>query len=206
MYVKINKIKFGKDKLVPMIVQEANSGVVLCLFYANWDSIRKTQETGMLWRFSRSNNRVMMKGETSGNTLRVISIKPDCDSDALLVKVKASGPVCHTGSSSCFGNWKPERRGTCDILDELSLVIADRKRNPSTQSYTSKIVIDRNTIEEKLNEELKELLTAESRNDIAWEAADLLYFLLVYLENRGVSLNDVIAELSRRRKQTKKAK
>ncbi|MDO8553671.1 MAG: bifunctional phosphoribosyl-AMP cyclohydrolase/phosphoribosyl-ATP diphosphatase HisIE [Candidatus Micrarchaeota archaeon] len=186
------KVKFNDAGLVPMIVQDATSGVVLSLFYANEDAVKKTKETGYLWRYSRSRKKLMKKGEESGNFMKVVSLSEDCDSDALLVKVKPEGPACHTGSYSCFGEKKR-------ILCELIEVIKDRKANPKKDSFTSSIVSDRSKIIAKLREECEELIDAEKPSDIKWEAADLLFFMLVYLENRQISFEDVLTELRKRR-------
>ncbi len=187
------KLKFDDAGLVPMVVQDATSGVVLSLFYANTDTIAKINETGYLWRYSRSKGKLMKKGEESGNFMKVVSLSEDCDSDALLAKVKPEGPACHTGSYSCFGEKK-------SILYELVEVIKTRKLNPKSDSYTSSIVCDRSKIIAKLREECEELIDAEKPSDIKWEAADLLFFMLVYLENRGISFEDVLVELKKRRK------
>ena len=186
-------IKFGKDGLVPMIIQDAEGGTVLSLFYCNEEALRKTKEEGYVWRYSRRLGRIIKKGEESGNFQKVVSIKEDCDSDAILVRVKPEGPTCHTGGYSCFGEEKP-------ILQELLGVIEDRKNNPKPDSYVCSIIDDKEKIAAKLREELEELLEAEKVEDVAWEAADLLFFMLVYLECRDVDFSKVLDELKRRRK------
>lgn len=191
MYVKL---KFDKDGLLPMIVQDADSGAVLSLFYANKEAVEKTMEEGYIWRYSRKLGRLSKKGEQSGNSQRVISVGTDCDSDALLVKVRSDGPMCHTGAYSCFSGAKP-------ILQELTEVLADRKKNPKKGSYTSGLLHDQEGIASKLREEVEELIEAEKDEDIAWEAADLLFFMLVYLENRDIKFSKVLDELRRRRKE-----
>ncbi len=188
-------MKFDSNGLIPMIIQDATTGLVLSLFYANKESIEKMKETCFVYRYSRSKQKVMKKGEESGNVQKVKEIIEDCDSDALLVRVNSNGPACHTGSRSCFGS---EEEAT--ILSELSSIIENRKLNPKKGSYTSTIVNNRDAIIEKLREECEELIVAEKKNDIKWEAADLLYFILVYLENRNVKLEAVLAELKGRRK------
>lgn len=185
-------IKFDKNGLIPMIIQDAETGVVLSLFYANQESIAKTKDTGYVWRYSRSKQKLMKKGEESGNMQKVVSMQEDCDSDALLVKVKPQGPACHKGKYSCFKQEKP-------ILNELLEVIRDRKENPKQGSYTSSIVNNKEKIIAKLREELDELIQAEKPEEIQWEAADLLYFMLVYLENKDVKFADVLKELKKRR-------
>jgi phosphoribosyl-ATP pyrophosphohydrolase/phosphoribosyl-AMP cyclohydrolase len=186
-------IKFGKDGLVPMIIQDAEGGTVLSLFYCNEEALRKTKEDGYVWRYSRRLGRIIKKGEESGNFQKVVSIKEDCDSDAILVKVSPEGPACHTGEYSCF-------RGTKPILQELLEVIEERKNNPKPDSYVSSIIDNKEKIAAKLREELEELLEAEKGEEVAWEAADLFFFLLVYLENKNIKFSQVLDELKRRRK------
>ena len=188
------KIKFGKDGLVPVIVQDEGSSAVLSLFYANAEAIGKMNDEGYVWRYSRRMGRLSKKGEVSGNCQKIVSMKADCDSDALLVKVKPEGPACHTGEYSCFGETK-------SIIPELTEVIAGRKRDPKKGSYVSGLVNDREKIIDKLREELEELIDAGGEKDIAWEAADLLFFMLVYLENREVEFSRVLKELERRRRE-----
>ena len=188
-----SKIKFDENGLVPMIIQDVDSGAVLSLFYANQESLGRMNREGMVWRYSRSKKKLMKKGEESGNFLKVVSISLDCDSDALLVKVQPTGPACHTGKSSCFGDFG-------SVLTQLVKIIAERKQNPKPKSYVSSIVNDKQEIINKLNEELAELIEAEKDSEIIWEAADLLFFMLVYLENRSIKFSQVLYELERRRK------
>ena len=202
MFVKVDKvdlkkIKFDKDGLIPMVIQDADSGAALSLFYGNLDSIKKMIETNYVWRYSRKNKKVMQKGEESGNTQKVVSILPDCDSDALLVKVKPTGPACHLGNASCFGD---ENSGFENPIDELVKVIAERNKTPDKNSYTSKVVQNRELAVEKLREELNELIEAKTKENIAFEAADLTYFMLIYLQNQKVDWSDVLKELKERRK------
>lgn len=187
------KLKYGKDGLVPVIVQDSKGGAVLSLFYANAEAVAKMEEEGYVWRYSRRMGRLSKKGETSGNFQKIVGMEEDCDSDTLLVKVEPEGPACHTGEYSCFGEKKP-------LLNELVEVIADRKRNPKEGSYVSGLVGKREKIVEKLREELEELIEAEKEGEVAWEAADLLFFMLVYLENREVEFQKVLKELRKRRK------
>ncbi|MBI5227564.1 bifunctional phosphoribosyl-AMP cyclohydrolase/phosphoribosyl-ATP diphosphatase HisIE [Candidatus Micrarchaeota archaeon] len=192
--INLNKMKFDANGLVPMIIQDQANGAVLSLFYANSDSLRKMQETGFVWRYSRKNKKVMMKGEESGNTQKVVSVSLDCDSDALLVKVIPKGPACHKGTVSCFG------QEPAFTIDDLVSIISERKKNPNKNSYTSKLLGSRELIVKKLREELEELIDAKTSKDISFEASDLLYFTLVYLEKAGVLWTDVLKELKERRK------
>ncbi len=178
-----------------MIIQDANGGAVLSLFYANEEALEKTKQTGYVWRFSRSKKKVMKKGATSGNVQKVVSMSFDCDLDALLVRVIPSGPACHKDTISCFGE-----SGEGVILSELVNVIKNRKENPKKGSYTSKLLNNNGKIKSKIKEECGELIEAEKKEDKIWEAADVLYFLLVFLEKNGVELRDVLIELAKRRK------
>lgn len=196
------KLKFNSDGLIPLIIQDSDSGTVLSLFYANQEAMDKMQKTGYVWRFSRSKNRLMKKGEESGNVQKVISISEDCDSDALLVKVKPWGPACHKGTVSCFGSGV-QGDFSPNIISELVTVLKDRKKNPKKGSYTSSIIINKQKIIAKLREECEEFIEAgEKKEDkeVIWEAADLLFFMLVYLGNRDIEFADVLNELKRRRK------
>jgi len=192
------KLKFDFKGLIPLIVQDAETNAVLSLFYANASAIKNMQRTGYVWRYSRSNKKLMMKGATSGNIQKIVSISPDCDGDALLVRVIPNGPACHLGRSSCFVN-----NDYTDIIQELVEVISYRNKSPKKGSYTSGIVKNRSIIIEKLREELEELIEAKRKKDIKWEAADLLYFLLIYLENQNVQWSEVLKELRRRRNSSK---
>lgn len=187
------KLKFNKEGLIPVVIQDADSGAVLSLFYADEDAVERMIKEGYVWRYSRKLGRVIKKGETSGNFQKVVSLKKDCDSDALLVTVVPEGPACHTNKYSCFGKEIP-------ILQELTEVISSRKREPKPDSYVSGIINDRRMVVSKLMEELAELIAAESEDEVIWEAADLLFFMLVYLENRTVKFRQVLEELRRRRK------
>ncbi|MBU1887397.1 bifunctional phosphoribosyl-AMP cyclohydrolase/phosphoribosyl-ATP diphosphatase HisIE [Candidatus Micrarchaeota archaeon] len=195
MKFDIGKIKFDANGLVPLIVQDADTSVVLSLFYANKDAVNRMLETNYVWRYSRKLGRIIKKGEQSRNYQKVISLNLDCDSDAILVKAIPEGPACHTGEYSCFDQQKP-------ILNQLIEVIKDRKLNPKKGSYTSTIVNDQKAIIAKLREESEEFIEAgevKEKKEIVWEAADLLFFMLVYLENRNIKFSDVLEELNRRR-------
>jgi phosphoribosyl-ATP pyrophosphohydrolase/phosphoribosyl-AMP cyclohydrolase len=133
-----------------------------------------------------------MKGETSGNTLKLLSLRADCDRDALLASVEPAGPVCHTGAWSCFAL---ERRYTWEFLQS---VIAERFRNPVPGSYTA--TLDDELVREKVREEADELCTAGTHGDIVWEAADLLYFATALITRSGVTVAEVLNELDRRHK------
>ena len=203
----IKQVAWKKSEIVPVIVQSVD-GEVLTLAYMNEEALRKTLETGYAHYYSRSQKRIRMKGEVSGNVQKVKEIKIDCDNDALLLIVEQVGVACHTGNRSCFYRklGEPEREvGGIDyslrILRELEEVIKQRKENPKEGSYTSKLFKEgKEKIYKKFGEEAVEVLVAEERERIIYETADLLYHLLVLLAYNGISLGEVMKELRRRRR------
>lgn len=195
-------IDFAKytDGLVPAIVQDEVTGKVLMLGFMNQEALSKTKELQKVTFYSRTKNRLWTKGEESGNFLLVKEIIIDCDNDTLLIKVNPVGPVCHTGSDTCFD----EKNESNDFLFELENIIADRKNNPSEQSYTSSLFKKGiNKIAQKVGEEAVELvIEAKDDNDHLFkdEAADLLFHYLILLQAKGVSLKDIISVLKERHK------
>jgi len=193
------------DGLIPAIIQDNTTGQVLMLGYMNQEALDKTQQEKLVTFFSRSKNRLWTKGETSGNTLEVISIAEDCDADALLIKVKPNGPTCHTGSTSCFGEEATANRiKAFQFLAQLESVIHERKANPAEGSYTN-FLFERgiNKIAQKVGEEAVETVidaVAGELGTMKGEAADLLYHLLVLLAATGLELKDVVAVLQERHK------
>ncbi len=185
----IASLDFSKG-LIPTVTRD-REGQVLMLAYSNQDSLRKTFESGLVTYFSRSRNALWTKGESSGNVQRFLSVRTDCDSDAILFSAEPAGPSCHSESWSCFG----EREFS---LGELYSVVKDRMDNPVPGSYTATLDADR--IRRKLNEECFELVDAKSDEEIVWEAADLLYFTTAYLVKKGIPLEAVWNELRKRRK------
>jgi phosphoribosyl-ATP pyrophosphohydrolase/phosphoribosyl-AMP cyclohydrolase len=175
--------------LLPQIAQSAD-GQALMTGYVDEEALSETFRRGNLCFHSRTRNRLWMKGESSGNTLKLIRLRADCDSDAILAVVEPAGPVCHTGDWSCFS---AKRRYTWELLQSI---IADRFRNPVPGSYTA--TLDDGLVREKIMEEAEELCKAGSRDEIVWEAADLLYFSTALLTRAGVNVNEVLAELERR--------
>ncbi len=188
------------DSLVPAIVQDAVTGKVLMLGYMNGEALAKTQELGKVTFFSRSKNRLWTKGEESGNYLLLQEIKIDCDKDALLIKANPAGPVCHTGADTCWD----EKNSSDNFLQQLEQVIAERKNNPSGNSYTSSLFAKGiNKMAQKVGEEAVELvIEAKDNNDELFknEAADLLFHYLILLQAKGFSLNDIIGVLRGRAK------
>ncbi len=180
------------DGLVPAIIQDDVTGKVLMLGFMNEAALNKTQELQKVTFYSRSKKRLWTKGEESGNFLLLQEIKVDCDNDTLLIKVNPVGPVCHTGSDTCW-NEKNEQNNFLHVLEQI---ITDRKNNPSDKSYTSSLFKKGiNKIAQKVGEEAVEVvIEAMDNNDDLFkeEAADLLFHYLILLQAKGHKLNDVI--------------
>jgi phosphoribosyl-ATP pyrophosphohydrolase/phosphoribosyl-AMP cyclohydrolase len=177
--------------LLPVIAQ-APDGQVLMTGFAGPEAVAETFKRGKLCFHSRSRGRLWMKGESSGNTLRLLRLRADCDRDALLAVVEPAGPVCHTGDYSCFAL---DRAYTWDYLQSI---IAERFRNPRPGSYTA--TLDDELVREKIMEEAEEVCTAKTHEEVVWEAADLLYFTTVLMTRGGVKPSEVLDELDRRHK------
>jgi len=203
----VEKVDWEKNNgIVPVVVQDTK-GEVLTLAYMDREALRKTLETGYAHYYSRSQGRIRMKGEVSGNVQRVKEVRIDCDSDALLLIVEQRGAACHTGNYSCFYRklGEPERVLPVDysltILRELEELIRARKEKPVEGSYTSRLFEEgRERIYKKFGEEAIEVLVAETRERLIYETADMLYHLLVLLVYNDVALGEVMAELRRRRR------
>ena len=194
-------INFDKspDGLIPAVIQDADTGKVLMLGYMNAEAYEKTQAENIVTFFSRSKQRLWTKGETSNNFLHVIEMMVDCDGDTLLIKVLPAGPTCHTGADTCF---EEVNQGKGQFLNYLQEVIHDRKVNPTDVSYTASLFKKGvNKIAQKVGEEAVELvIEAKDNNDDLFkgEAADLLFHFLILLEQKNMSLDDIIAVLQRR--------
>ena len=186
-------LDFEKMPMIPVIAQSVN-GEVLMQGFANEQAFEKTFETGKLTFWSRSRNELWTKGETSGNFLNVVKLRADCDRDCVLATVLPTGPSCHTGSWTCFGT-DPDEKSS---MGRLYNIIADRFANPKPGSYTA--TLDAKRVREKVEEEAEELCEAETKEDVIWEAADLLYFVNVLLYKEGVTWQDVYNELDKRHK------
>jgi phosphoribosyl-AMP cyclohydrolase / phosphoribosyl-ATP pyrophosphohydrolase len=195
------KIDFAKFEsgLAPAIIQDSQTGKVLMLGYMNEKALAKTQKENKVVFFSRSKKRLWMKGEESGNILHVKEILADCDNDAILIKAVPTGPVCHTGSDTCW-NEKNEP----DFLTRLEKIIQQRKNEPSEKSYTTSLFkAGINKVAQKVGEEAVELvIEAKDNNQQLFlnEAADLLFHYLVLLAAKDSSLNSVINVLKDRHK------
>jgi phosphoribosyl-AMP cyclohydrolase / phosphoribosyl-ATP pyrophosphohydrolase len=191
------------DGLVPAIVQDATGGAVLMLGYMNRKALAATQASGRVTFWSRSKQRLWTKGETSGNYLEVRSIAADCDRDTLLILARPSGPACHLGTRTCFGETPPHAAAeSLAFLSTLQEVIAERIANPAPDSYTAKLLAEGpRRVAQKVGEEGVELaLAAVAQGDaeVVGEAADLLYHMLVLLQSKHLSLAQVVAELETR--------
>ena len=190
--------------LAPAIIQDANTKTVLMLGYMNEEALRLTNETGKVTFFSRSRNELWTKGETSGNFLLLKSVAADCDSDTLLIQAEPTGPVCHTGSDTC---WNEKNTSSYEFLHQLESIINQRHADPDTASYTSSLFAKGiNKVAQKVGEEAVELvIEAKDSNDELFvnEAADLLFHYLILLKAKGMQLKDVVKVLEERNKHSK---
>lgn len=193
--------------LIPAIIQDNTTGQVLMLGYMNQEALVQTQKEKVVTFFSRSKNRLWTKGETSGNFLNVVSMQHDCDEDTLLIKVNPVGPVCHTGSATCFTNEKevfPVQHGSVLFLEYLENLIHERKNNATENSYTySLFQRGIQKMAQKVGEEAVEVVidaVAGNKEPMKGEAADLLYHLLVLLAGSDMKLSDIIQVLQERHK------
>ena len=187
------------DGLIPAIVQDVATRQVLMLGYMNVEALAATIETGKVHFFSRSKQRLWKKGETSGNTFKLVNLSADCDSDALLVEVKPKGAACHTGTVSCFGDDPGPGLG---FLAHLRAIIRKRKKDKTKGSYVGSLMAKApKRPAQKVGEEGVEVAMAavsESKEALTGEAADLLFHLMVLLESRDLSLEDVVDVLRKR--------
>jgi len=208
MNIDIENIAFDEKGLIPVIAQDAFSGEIRMLAYANKEAIKKTIETGYAHYFSRSRNSIWKKGETSGELQEVLEIRIDCDNDTLIYMIKQQKDIaCHTGNRNCFfrsfGKEKPSLM-PFEILSFLERLIKDRISNPVENSYTSKLIkegLDR--IVQKVGEEAIESVIAfknQDKKEIAYELADLIYHILVGIKYSNMSFEDIELELIRRHK------
>ncbi len=199
--IKFSELNTAKscEGLVPAIIQDDSTRQVLMLGYMNEEAFEKTLSEGRVTFFSRTKGRLWTKGETSGNFLTVKSIEKDCDADTLLVRVEAAGPVCHTGSKTCFGGREHE-----GFIGALQNVIRQRHRDMPEGSYTTRLFTKgAPKIAQKVGEEAVESVieaVAGNNDGLVYEASDLIYHLLVLLENQGLSIADLEEELARRHK------
>jgi phosphoribosyl-ATP pyrophosphohydrolase/phosphoribosyl-AMP cyclohydrolase len=194
MMLDLTTLNFDKSGgLVTIVAQDAHTGAVLMVAHADREALERTIETGEMHYRSRTRG-AWHKGETSGNTQRVVSLTADCDGDAVLARVRPAGPACHTGATSCFGDTPVG----ADALSTLDRTLADRAAglmgNSSSGSYTQRLLADRNLRLKKLGEEVAELVTAcadEDRDRATHEGMDVLYHTLVALRALGITLDDL---------------
>ena len=196
------KLDFEKmGGLIPAIVQDNNTNKVLMLGFMNEEAYEETKETGKVTFFSRTKNRLWMKGETSGNTLQVVSMMVDCANDTILIKANPAGPVCHTGADTCFGEKNIE-----DImfLKYLQDFIEQRRQEMPEGSYTTSLFLKGvNRMAQKVGEEAVETVieaTNGTEEGFIYEASDLVYHLIVLLTSKGLRLEDLARELKKRHK------
>jgi phosphoribosyl-ATP pyrophosphohydrolase/phosphoribosyl-AMP cyclohydrolase len=198
--IDISKLNFEKlNGLIPAVVVDKNTDLVLMLGFMNNKSLEKTIDTKLVTFFSRTRNELWTKGETSGNFLKLVEIKPDCDSDSLLIYAEPEGNTCHTGNYSCFNLNKTD---SIKFLQHLSEIIKERKQNLPENSYTANLIKEgENRIIQKVGEEAVEALIAaknNNREEIINEVSDLFYHLLVMLEEKKIELSDVVTNLQKR--------
>ncbi|MDD3196047.1 MAG: bifunctional phosphoribosyl-AMP cyclohydrolase/phosphoribosyl-ATP diphosphatase HisIE [Paludibacter sp.] len=195
-------IDFSKlNGLVPAVIQDDQTRKVLMLGFMNEEALLKTKETGLVTFYSRTKQRLWTKGEESGNFLKVVDILNDCDSDSLLIKVNPVGPVCHTGTDTC---WAEENKGDIYFLDYLQGFIQQRFKDMPEGSYTTSLFKKGvNRMAQKVGEEAVEtVIEATNGTDelMISEASDLIYHLIVLLTSKGYSLDNIARELQKRHK------
>jgi len=197
----LNELNFDKssDGLLPAIIQDADTRVVLMQGYMDHDALEKTLDSKLVTFFSRSKQRLWTKGETSRNYLHFVSAAADCDKDSILIQARPNGPTCHTGDDTC---WSDKNQG--EFLDHLERTIQHRRDNPSEKSYTSQLLARGiNKVAQKVGEEAVELVIEAKDDDrdlFLGEAADLMYHYIVLLAAKGYSLEDVREVLRSRHK------
>jgi phosphoribosyl-ATP pyrophosphohydrolase/phosphoribosyl-AMP cyclohydrolase len=194
------EIKYNSEGLIPAIIQDAETKTVLMLGYMNAEALEQTKATKKVTFYSRSKQRLWMKGEESGNILNLVSIKNDCDKDTLLIRVNPKGPTCHKGTDTC---WEENNSLTFGFLSELENVIQDRKDNASEDnSYVASLFKKGiNKIAQKVGEEAVEVvIEAKDNNEQLFldESADLLFHYLILLQAKGYKLNDIVDVLKSR--------
>ncbi|WP_394580722.1 bifunctional phosphoribosyl-AMP cyclohydrolase/phosphoribosyl-ATP diphosphatase HisIE [Cytobacillus firmus] len=204
--MNIDGVKFDEKGLIPAVVQDANTKEVLTLAYMNRESLLKSAETGETWFFSRSRNELWHKGATSGNTQKIVEMKLDCDQDAIVVLAEPAGPACHKGTVSCFEEKVYGEESGClsdyEILNTLEKVIEEREKTRPEGAYTTYLFekgVDK--ILKKVGEESAEVIIAAKNRDkdeLKWEAADLIYHLMVLLREQELPFSEVLKVLNKR--------
>ena len=199
--MELNFNKLAGD-ILPAVIQDNTTGKVLMLGFMNKEAYDKTVSTGLVTFFSRTKNRLWTKGEESGNFMKVVTIQPDCDQDTLLIKVNPVGPVCHTGTDTCWG--EENKPDDLMFLKQLQDFIDKRKREMPKGSYTTSLFEDGiNRMAQKVGEEaIETVIEAMAGNDerLLYEASDLVYHLIVLLSHKGYRIEDIVRELKKRHK------
>ncbi|MDR1955205.1 MAG: bifunctional phosphoribosyl-AMP cyclohydrolase/phosphoribosyl-ATP diphosphatase HisIE [Candidatus Methanoplasma sp.] len=200
----MTELKYDKDGLIPVVVQDHLTNEVLMVAWANKEAFELMKSTGYTHFWSRSRQRLWKKGEESGNVQEIVSIQIDCDADTLLVRVRQTGPACHTGSPSCFSETiYGSLDGTMNTILEVKRIITDRLENPKEESYTCLLFSDENKMCKKVIEEAGEFVLALKDGDddeTAWELADLIYHIMVATAKSGLPMEKVYEKLAERRK------
>ena len=190
-FMELNFSK-NKDGLIPVIIQDSITKTVLMLGYMNDEAVRKTKKTGNVTFYSRTKKRLWTKGEESGNFLRLVNMKVDCDNDTILIYVKPEGPTCHLGTDSCWGEKNLSKFG---YLSQLEEIIAERKKDDKKNSYVASLFREGiNKIAQKVGEEATETIIEakdENKQFFLNESADLLFHYLILLQAKGFRLSDV---------------
>ena len=199
--MELNFNKLAGD-ILPAVIQDNTTGKVLMLGFMNKEAYHETVSTGLVTFFSRTKNRLWTKGEESGNFLKVVSIQPDCDQDTLLIKVNPTGPVCHKGTDTCWG--EVNKSEDVMFLKQLQDFIDKRKKEMPLGSYTTSLFEDGLArMAQKVGEEaIETVIEAMANNDkrLLYEASDLVYHLIVLLSHKGMRIEDIARELKRRHK------
>lgn len=201
--IDIKDLDFKKsDGLIPSIIQDADNFQVLMLGYMNKEALRATLKEKKVTFYSRSKERLWTKGETSGNYLDLVDIQQDCDNDTLLILARPHGPVCHTGSTSCFYRKEFKLNNEIGFLSDLEKLIISRKRKMPEGSYTTSLFEQGlDSIAQKVGEEAVETVIESKNNkkkEFTGEVADLLFHLIVLLVQKGISLKEIIKHLKKR--------
>ena len=199
-------LDYNFDGIIPVVVQDYGTREVLTLGYMNKEAYGKSMETGLMHYYSRSKQRIRMKGETSGNIQKIREVMVDCDGDSLLFLVDQKGNACHLGTKTCFREiGTPVPTGTIDysmeVLLDLEELVNRTRDKPRNDSYTTELFNSgEENIRKKVGEEAVETILAQGNNRIIYETADLMYHLTVYLAYEGIKFSDIMNELSKRNK------